>query len=225
MAVVTKRCGDVEFRVLDPNGYPYHHEHFDDELDVKARHWLPREGDLVVDVGASFGGWTLPALARGARVVAIEPSAVSGEILRENVELNGWSDMFTLHRAVVWDGHSPIPEEYRRAGVDNFRGSEDAPVTTLYDLLCGTEFPIVTIKMDIEGGESWALEGGAEMLRRYHPKLVVEIHEVQRDDPRATALPYTIGTMARVRGVLGGVGGYALTVEEDGGRLIAEAAG
>lgn len=50
------------------------------------------EGDVVLDVGAQIGSFSLLAASRGARVLAFEPCPMNAALLRENVRLNGFSD-------------------------------------------------------------------------------------------------------------------------------------
>src|SRR2546423_5415633 len=59
--------------------------------------WLERnlrEGDVLYDVGANIGAYSLiaDALGRGARVVAIEPAYANYAALCDNVLLNGRGD-------------------------------------------------------------------------------------------------------------------------------------
>lgn len=54
------------------------------EYKIKAK-----RGDLVVDVGAHIGSFSIPAAKAGARVIAYEPSKESFKLLVENAKLNG----------------------------------------------------------------------------------------------------------------------------------------
>ncbi len=58
-------------------------------------------GDLVVDVGAQIGSFTLLAAATGARVIAVEPSPLNVERLRANVARNGFEDLVEVREAAV----------------------------------------------------------------------------------------------------------------------------
>jgi len=52
-------------------------------------HWLtvtPGPGELCVDLGAAPGGWTYVLSNRGARVIAVDPAALRGDVAsRRNV--------------------------------------------------------------------------------------------------------------------------------------------
>ena len=91
IAIVTKGFKGKSFQVVDPSTYPYATNTFDDPEPIH-RFWDFQPGDVALDIGASFGSYTLFALALGAEVMAFEPSIDGHRILTENVRLNGWQD-------------------------------------------------------------------------------------------------------------------------------------
>ena len=66
---------------------------FDDEEQVRTHYYYPyiKAGDVVFDIGASFGSYTLPALALGATVFAFSPEHEYSLISR-NIDLNGFQE-------------------------------------------------------------------------------------------------------------------------------------
>lgn len=54
---------------------------------------------VLLDIGAGLGLFTLSAAARGHRVIAMEASPPSGEALQESLAFNGWGKLVTVHRA------------------------------------------------------------------------------------------------------------------------------
>jgi len=58
-------------------------------------------GDLVVDVGAQIGSFTLLAAATGARVLAVEPSPLNVDRLRANVARNGFEGSVEVREAAI----------------------------------------------------------------------------------------------------------------------------
>ena len=67
----------------------------------KSINWLRlKERDIVVDVGAHIGRYALLAAKRGATVVAIEPEPSNFSLLRENVELNRFSNVILCQYAI-----------------------------------------------------------------------------------------------------------------------------
>ena len=67
---------------------------------------LVAEGDAVVDVGASYGFYSLPLAQKvgsGGRVLAFEPDARCAALLRQSAELNGVAEQLQLHVVALAD--------------------------------------------------------------------------------------------------------------------------
>ena len=72
--------------------------HEDDVL----QYFSPKEGDVVVDVGAAFGFYTLISsmkVGTRGRVIAIEAQPDSFEMLNLNIKLNRLDNVITLNYA------------------------------------------------------------------------------------------------------------------------------
>jgi FkbM family methyltransferase len=131
---------------------------------------LLRPGDLVVDVGANFGFWSVLAARRGCNVIAVEPIARTRALLERNLERNGLtaqveivvqalSDAPGSLTIAVPDGESGQAGSYPDAG--SSLEPETVPTTTL-DALIGDR-RIRFLKIDVEGHE-WAVLRGASSL-------------------------------------------------------------
>lgn len=150
-----------------------------------------RPGDVVLDCGAHVGVFTHHALARGAaKVIAVEPEPVNLECLRRNfvaeiargtvvvVPQGVWSAEATLELTVA-AGNSGMNSTVLGAGGAKIR----IPVTTIDHLRKDLRLGRVDfIKLDIEGAEREALSGGAETLRRFQPRLMLDSYH-RPDDP------------------------------------------
>lgn len=157
------------------------HGDFDDEAEVRERHWNPAPGDLVLDVGAGRGSYTLTALALGARVIAFSPEVRDTLLLRANLEANPvFSDRCLVMEGGLYskDGRLVLnPSWSAYEYVDDHREGEDVPgfpVVTLDSL--GIE-GVNWIKIDVEGGELHVLQGAEETIRRCRPRVIVENHQ------------------------------------------------
>ncbi len=67
------------------------------------QHFCPQEGDIVVDIGAAFGFYTILASKRvglKGKVIAIEPQKDALEMLNRNVALNKLTNVTTLNRVI-----------------------------------------------------------------------------------------------------------------------------
>jgi FkbM family methyltransferase len=161
--------------------------------------WLEeslRDGDVLYDIGANIGAYSLIAAARAhdVRVVAIEPGYANYAALCDNVVLNGRQD------AVV-----PLPVVLaERTGLRTLHYSDVAPGAAghdlgdtreaafrqpvlayrLDDLVEQFELPPPTlIKVDVDGGEAAVLAGAEKTLARAELRSVLlEIDRERTDD-------------------------------------------
>ena len=132
---------------------------------------LLRPGDVVVDVGANFGFWSLQAAHLGCRVVAVEPIAATRALLAANAARNGLGERVEIVAAALSEragtltvavpagesGQASVhPEE--GAAVERF----DVAATTLDELLGDRHARLV--KIDVEGHEAAVLRGGRRVL-------------------------------------------------------------
>jgi FkbM family methyltransferase len=140
-----------------------------------------RQGMAVVDIGAYLGYYTLLA-ARGAgstgRVHAFECDPVNHRFLLHNLRLNGFREAVTTSSSALSDRAGTVPFFIR--GRDLSVGSlwqetgasavVEVASTTLDQELGGE--PVDVLKMDIEGGETRALEGMSATIAS-SPNLVM----------------------------------------------------
>lgn len=156
-----------------------------------AAHLQP--GDTFWDLGANAGYHTLMAaraVGPSGRVVAVEPDPGTCAILRDQLEINGFTN-WTLVQAAVADraGRSLLvqrPSDPRgnalqqidNPAIDNKQGDVvEVPSLTLDDLAAVHPRPRL-IKMDIEGAEVLALPGGSRLLAGpgRPERLLVAVH-------------------------------------------------
>lgn len=195
------------FKVAETSTGVHNRDHasvwsFHDEQVVRDRHWHPRPGEVVLDVGAAFGSYTLPALALGARVVAFEPADFNYELLMTNLKLN---PELARRCLVVRDGlhsddgwfdpdHSIFAREPVRDASDHDT-TQWLRVRALDSFL--SERPGITrvdwIKMDIEGAELAALEGAHQCLMACRPKLLIECHNQHDPEMQQKVINHVLG--------------------------------
>lgn len=169
--------------------------------------WLERElraSDVLWDVGANVGGYTLVAavIGGGARVVAVEPAYRTYASLCDNVLLNGVSERVTaLPLALAAEtrvdslAYSDVaPGAASHALGSGHRAPTDDPVVTefrqqiltyrLDDLLERFGLPAPTLlKLDVDGGEAAVLAGArAALASPTLRSVLVEIERSGEDD-------------------------------------------
>jgi FkbM family methyltransferase len=142
-------------------------------------------GDVVVDVGALVGLYTL-ALARRVgptgRVIAFEPDPESFALLTAQVRLNGVEDRVELVQAAVGECGGRVPFQGGRLAdsrvlSESAAGAGTVACVALDDVLGSRRVDV--LKVDVEGYEVHVLKGARGLLSdpaRRPRALFVEIH-------------------------------------------------
>lgn len=157
-----------------------------DATDYWLQYYRPKEGDVIVDVGAGRGEDTF-AFSRGVgktgRVIAVEAHPVSYTILKSFCKLNGLTNVTPLHLALMdKSGIVRIVESsssWMEHAVEDGNGSGGTQVraATLGEVCDqhGVE-EIAFLKMNIEGAERYALAGMDSLMPRIR-QICVACHD------------------------------------------------
>jgi FkbM family methyltransferase len=157
----------------------------------------PKEGDIVVDVGAHIGKYTIIAskmVECTGKVIAIEAHPANYDILKRNIELNNLNNVIALNYAVhskqtMVKLYEPGQEEgftiYNTIMTDRTKTSRnqkyiEVKANTLDSLLFenGTK-EVNWIKIDVEGAEYEVLKGATDILSSSKDiSLLIEIHNL-----------------------------------------------
>jgi FkbM family methyltransferase len=147
---------------------------------------LTRPGQLVVDLGAHIGLFTLAAAAAGRRALAVEASRRNQDLLARSIEANSFGAAIELVCAAA--SNKPGTLCFAEAGPFGSavnKAAETAPpvpAVRVGDLLASRPGPVGLIKIDVEGFEIEAIEGMADWLRACSrgcsqvPPLLYESH-------------------------------------------------
>jgi FkbM family methyltransferase len=137
------------------------------------------EGATVIDIGANIGYFTLlfaRLVGPTGRVFAFEPEPTNFDLLRMNVELNGYSNVTLIPKAVSdisGTGRLYLAKHKGDGRIfDSHDGRESIPIDTvrLDDFFHGYQRSIDLIKVDIQGAEPAALRGMTKLIER-HPQV------------------------------------------------------
>ena len=141
-----------------------------------------RPGDVVLDVGANIGYYTLLfARLAGANgmVYAFEPDPANFALLRENVERNGYRNVALIQKAVTdrpgigrlyLSDTNPGDHRFYPSGDD--RPAVAVEAVTLDQVFERHQGLFNFVKFDIQGSEAAALEGMRGLLGR-HDRLTL----------------------------------------------------
>lgn len=144
--------------------------------------FVPREGDVVLDLGANVGIYALWAAARvgpEGRVVAVEPHPGNFALLRSNAEANGFSWLTPVQAAAAdAPGRARLYIHPRAINFSLVRTAEefvDVEVLTVDGLAERLGLSRVAIvKVDVEGSEPAVLKGARGVLERHKPFVALE---------------------------------------------------
>lgn len=143
--------------------------------------WI-QDGDVVFDLGANVGYFTLCAAAlvgaRGA-VVAYEPSPSNVQALRHNVLLNNLDERVTVVEAAVsaYAGTASFdPSENDQSGRLAEAGAVTVSTVRLDEEIDRLGLKPSFVKIDVEGAELDALRGMRATLENARPMVLCEIH-------------------------------------------------
>ena len=149
---------------------------------------LVTPGSWYFDVGANIGLMSVPILktVQDCHVLSLEPSSNSSPFLERTWQESPWKQRWVVKRKAVGAQCAQV-EFYvgprRFGGFDGLRhtgrapcvAKELVPVTTLDREWITLGRPTVScVKLDIEGAELEALDGGRELLTTRRPYVILE---------------------------------------------------
>ncbi|ADJ16427.1 FkbM family methyltransferase [Halalkalicoccus jeotgali] len=220
LVATEKRVREGSFR-----SYELYHRHGNDWL-LAALLDRCRDGDVVVDVGANTGVYSLSVAAEypDATAVAIEPNPEIAGALRANVAASGFEDRIGTLELGVGAEEGSLPfyrSSYHELGSFNrfnaarfgahVVGTETVPIRTLDALVStGRVPPPDHLKVDVEGFGPEVLRGAREVLATHRPFVYVEPHARHAGEPDDRG-----ESAAGMRELLAG-SGYAIIPGEDG---------
>lgn len=149
---------------------------------------IVKTGDIVFDVGANIGYYTMQTAARigsNGRVYAFEPVSITYKKLIDNINLNNFKNIITENVAV-----SDTPGEIELYVADenstgsssiamhvNFAGVKEKVKTIVLDeYIKDNHIPkLDLVKIDVEGCEPMVINGLKNTMNEYKPIILVEV--------------------------------------------------
>lgn len=148
----------------------------------RALRLLLKSGDVVYDIGANVGFYTILAsvlVGEGGHVNSFEPSPDNLRDLKRHIQINGITNCTVFETAVSSaDGESGFdPTANRSTGRLAGTGSLRVRTVTLDSLVRSEKLrPPNLIKVDIEGAERDCLVGAAATIKQFRPIIFLATH-------------------------------------------------
>ncbi len=158
----------------------------------KTTTWFdPKPGEVVVDIGAHIGRYTLIAAKHRSRVISIEPDPSNFAMLKSNIRLNRFWNVVPLQMAVSDSsgkrpfflagggdtGTSSLEPDWFWTLDEGVRRKVEVECETLDRLVARLDLERIDwLKIDVEGHEIPVLEGAKQALGRTK-RLILEVTE------------------------------------------------
>jgi FkbM family methyltransferase len=135
---------------------------------------MVKKGDVVVDLGASIGYFTLLAarlVGKEGKVYAFEPEPRNFLLLCKNIALNGYDNIVAIRKAVSdREGFAKLflSDDYGSHSLYKFDNAKTPIITetvTLDNFFRKEGYHVDIIKIDVEGAEMVAFLGMEKLIR------------------------------------------------------------
>jgi FkbM family methyltransferase len=141
---------------------------------------LIKEGMVILDIGANVGYYSLISaqlVGKKGVVFAFEPAPDNFAFLTKNIEVNGFSNIIPVPKAVSNKAGRGVlflsdnPAFHSMYG-HHERDSIEVEVTGIDEFMKNINRPVDLVKMDVESSEMMVLEGMLETIRE-NPTLKI----------------------------------------------------
>ncbi len=160
------------------------------ELDTNIVKNEIKSGDIVIDVGANIGYYTLifaKLVGNTGKVIAFEPEPKNFELLKKNIAVNKLSNVI-LEQKIVSDNNKRTKLFLANSGIvghhinttKNNQNFIEVDSITLDDYLDKNNLTnkINFLKIDVEGAEMKVLEGAKTILQNQNLKIFTEFNRL-----------------------------------------------
>jgi FkbM family methyltransferase len=158
-------------------------------------HFTPKQGDIVIDIGANIGLYTIISSKRvgaNGKVVAIEADPSNFEMLNSNIKLNQLTNVIPVNYAAYSKetkiklylpgeelGHTTYNTVMSDTAKNEDKFVEVSANTLDYLLQLKGITDVNWVKIDVEGAEFEVLKGATNVLSKSKDiALLIEVHNV-----------------------------------------------
>lgn len=148
-----------------------------EERDFRDKYWQVKSNDVVFDIGASYGTYTLSAGAMDAKVYTFEPEKTIYCDLVQNITLNGWQDRCYPFNIGLWSSETSVDMKSYAPHWPGYCISGDYQVKTVDKIVKENKITKLDwMKIDVEGAEEHVIRGAINTISKLKPKLIIECH-------------------------------------------------
>jgi FkbM family methyltransferase len=145
-----------------------------------------KRGDVIADVGANLGIYVIALGKKASKVIAFEPHPKSFEMLEKNVQLNQLNNVILIKKPVS-DSKKKVLLDLSCASIVSEIVSSNVleKVTDTNNLLetesidldtaLAMESKLDWLLIDVEGSEVNVLNGAEMIIKKFGPKIIIEV--------------------------------------------------
>lgn len=163
-----------------------------DKIGIKYLTSTIKKGQTVVDIGGHKAGylyWMVKEVGDTGNVYVFEPQSLLFQYIKKIKRYFNWKNVTVEHLALSdsegsvtlyipinkWRKSSPGASVVAHKGLQNIRTTETIATETL-DVYCSRhDIKPDFLKIDVEGNELRVLQGSIKTLKKYKPKILIEI--------------------------------------------------
>ena len=180
---------DIKFIIRDKSDSVAFFENFFLKVNFPTKKNEVNDDDVIIDVGAHIGCFTIDVAkkARKGKIIALEPTKKSYELLKENIKINNFQNIIADNLG-IWkktDIISLYTNENDSIGNNLFKKTnqiEEINVISLSE--CIEKYDIEKIdflKMDCEGAEFEIILGLTDETLKKIKKMSIEVHMMRKE--------------------------------------------
>jgi FkbM family methyltransferase len=143
------------------------------------------DNDVVIDIGANIGIYAIPLAKRVKKVIAVEPHPKTFEMLEKSIQLNNLKNIILIKKAISDSGKKILfnlsirPMESGIASSNKTDSTIEVDSIDL-DSMLSAENKVNWLIIDVEGLEVCVLIGAKNLLRKFHPKIIIEVQNYDK---------------------------------------------
>lgn len=171
----------IQNTIVDTNDY------FERDMLALIDSFLPEKG-IYFDIGANIGNHTLYFAfeKKAEKIFCFEPNQDTYAILQKNIQINKLESVVELNNiGLSSDNVKGEITKYSMldAGLCQVQQSEsgDMELRRLDDLDFDNLERVDFMKIDVEDHEIELLNGAKEFIKKYHPVIFIEIHDIHKE--------------------------------------------